>query len=318
MKTVIGVDLGGTKILIGEISFDGQVLSSENYTSVVTSQKDAVNRIKECLHDFLSTHQLQGHVQGIGIGLVGRVDRKQGIWIEIHPELSDAIELKKDIEQEFQLPCFIGNDVYCATLSELVYGVGQKSQNFIYMNIGTGIAARCVINGKILEGKHFDAGEIGHMVVDMNSDIECVCGNKGCVEPLASGLGLHNRTMELIDQYPQTCIQKPSQDQRVGAKELFNGYDQGDELCQVVLNRALKAVAITIMNLIRVSDPDAIVLGGGVGSSQWFVEHLKSYLNPKTIRFIENSIQASSQDVKNIGLKGAGLLVIQNIWKGGE
>lgn len=317
MRTVLGVDLGGTKILIGELTLTGEVLSQKSYTSIVVSQKDATQCIKECLHDFLSTIPLIGQVQAIGIGVVGRVDRKRGIWIEIHPELSQQIDLAKEIESEFHRPCYIGNDVYCATLSEKIYGIGQETDDFIYLNIGTGIAARCVINGQIIEGKNFDAGEVGHMVVDMNSDVECVCGNKGCVETLASGLGLHNRVMELIEQYPHSCIQK-KESGRIGAIELFEGYDQNDELCKIVVDRALKAVAITIMNLIRVSDPDAIVLGGGVGSSYWFIEHLLMLMNTKTTRFITKGIQKTKQEAKTIGLKGAALLAILEIEKAGE
>jgi glucokinase len=317
MRTVLGVDLGGTKILIGELTLTGEVLSQKSYTSTVVSQKDATQCIKECLHDFLSTIPLIGQVQAIGIGVVGRVDRKRGIWIEIHPELSQQIDLAKEIESEFHWPCYIGNDVYCATLSEKIYGIGQETDDFIYLNIGTGIAARCVINGQIIEGKNFDAGEVGHMVVDMNSDVECVCGNKGCVETLASGLGLHNRVMELIEQYPHSCIQK-KESGRIGAIELFEGYDQNDELCKIVVDRALKAVAITIMNLIRVSDPDAIVLGGGVGSSYWFIEHLLMLMNAKTTRFITKGIQKTKQEAKTIGLKGAALLAILEIEKAGE
>lgn len=318
METVIGIDLGGTKILIGEVTLDGDVLSTQKYISDVTSQRHAVNCIKDCLHDFLSTVGIQGEVQGIGIGLVGRVNREEGVWIEIHPELSETIYLAKELETEFNMPCYLGNDVYCATLSEKNYGIGQETDDFIYLNIGTGIAARCVIKGHILEGKNYDAGEIGHMVVDINSDIECVCGNKGCIEPLASGLGLHNRIMELIDQYPQTCIKIPENNQRLEAISIFRGYDQGDELCQCVLDRAFKAVAVTIMNLIRVSDPDAIVLGGGIGSNDWFIEHFMLFMNPKTLRFISKGIQKTSQNAKTIGLKGAALLVIEQLRKGGE
>lgn len=313
METVIGVDLGGTKILIGELTLDGEVLSKKLYPSNVTSQKMAVQCIVESLHDFFHTTSLSGHLKGIGIGLVGRVNRQSGEWIEIHPELSESIFVKDLIEKEFQLPCFIGNDVYCATLSEQRYGIGKNYNHFIYMNIGTGIAARLVVDGKILEGAHFDAGEIGHMCVDMNSQVPCICGNHGCVETLASGLGLHNCTMDVIDQYPNSCIKKPVKNQRVSALELFRGYDQHDELCEFILNRAFQAVSATIMNLVRVCDPQAIVLGGSIGGNEWFIQHIKTYLNPQTMRFIKEGIQPCQQDVETIGLKGAGLLVIEGV-----
>lgn len=314
MKTVLGIDLGGTKVLIGELSLSGEVLHSIRYPSNVTSQRIAVDEMKKSLKDYLNTHSSIGEIQAIGIGLVGRIDRENGKWIEIHPELSKEIEVAREIEEEFHLPCFLGNDVYCATLAEKTYGMGVRTSNFIYMNVGTGIAAGCVVNGKILEGSHFDAGEIGHMVVDMHSDIECPCGRKGCVEVLASGLGMHNRAISLLEDYPQSIIKKPESG-RIHAQQIFDGYDKKDKLCQIIIDDALNGVATTIMNLIRVTDPDAIVMGGGVASSQWFIDLLKTRMNPKTIRFIDKGIAQTQLDIQTIGLRGAGVLAINGINK---
>ncbi|MFV0393889.1 MAG: ROK family protein [Coprobacillaceae bacterium] len=314
MKTILGVDLGGTKILIGEISITGEVLSKKNYSSVVTSQREAINRVKDCINDFFETTEIKGEVQGIGLGLVGRIDRKKGIWIEIHPELSNAIEVSKEIEREFNLPCYLGNDVYCATLSEKTYGMGNKTDHFIYMNIGTGIAAGFVVDGKIMEGANYDADEIGHLVVDYHSNVECPCGRTGCVEVLASGLGLHNRAMSLLDTYPNSMIKKPVQG-RISAKDLFLGYENQDELCKKVIDDALDATATTIMNLIRVTDPKAIVLGGGVVNDGWFIDYLLPRMNQKTIRFISEGIARTKLEPSTIGLRGAALLVNEHINK---
>lgn len=314
MKTVLGIDLGGTKVLIGELSLAGEVLQSKRYPSNVTSQRTAIDGIKESLKDFLKCYPSIGNIQAIGMGLVGRIDRENGRWIEIHPELSQSIDVVKEIEEAFQLPCFLANDVYCAALAEKTYGMGVRTSNFIYLNIGTGIAARCVVNGTILEGAHYDAGEIGHIVVDMHSDIECPCGRTGCVEVLASGLGMHNRAMSLLAQYPQSIISAPASG-RIHAQQLFDGYDKHDKLCQVIIDDALNGVATTIMNLIRVTDPDAIVMGGGVASSQWFIDHLMPKMNPKTIRFIHEGIKQTQLDVQTIGLLGAGVLAIMKINK---
>ena len=311
MKTVLAIDLGGTKILIGELTLDGKVLQSKRYPSIVTSQRVAIDTLKKALKDFLEDTQLQGEVQGIGIGLVGRIDRDNGIWIEIHPELSQSIDVAKEIEAEFGYSCYLGNDVYCATLAEKTYGIGKQTGHFIYMNIGTGIAAGCVVNGNILEGANFDAGEVGHMVVDFNSEIACPCGRTGCVEVLASGLGMHNRAITLLKQYPDSLIKVPTSG-RITAYQLFRGYDAGDEMCQTIVSDALKAVATTLMNLIRVTDPKAIVLGGGV-VDEWFIDHLAAYFNPKTIRFITNGVSQTSLEAKTIGLRGAALLVNQNL-----
>lgn len=311
--TALSIDLGGTKILIGEIDATGEVLASKSYPSDVSTQKIAVLKIKEALHDYKETIGFIQQPIGIGLGVVGRVDQENGIWIEINPEVSESIQLVKEMEEEFKLPCFIGNDVYCATLAEQIFGNGNLTKNFIYLNIGTGIAAGAVVEDQIIEGGHFNAGEIGHMVVDMHSDVACPCGRKGCVEVLASGLGLHNRTMSLMGNYPQTIIEKPAAGNRVSGKTLFEAYDQDDELARVVVDEALLGVANLIMNLVRVTDPEAVILGGGVVRDGWFITHLSSYLNAKTLRFVTHGVILTNLEAKTIGIKGCSLLVFNQI-----
>ncbi|GGG60369.1 ROK family protein [Paenibacillus radicis (ex Gao et al. 2016)] len=311
-KSVLAIDLGGTKILIGEVSLGGEVLGSKVYESEVVSQEQVFETLTAALEDYIKEVGLQREAAAIGIGVVGRVNTSEGIWFEIDPSRSRPMELARRIGERFALPCTIGNDVYCATLAEQEWGCGTYSDNFIYMNIGTGIAARSVVNGKPIIGGHFNAGEVGHHVVDNNSDVQCVCGRKGCVEPLASGLGMHNRIVAMKPSYTDSIIVIPSEG-RVDVAEIFAGYDQGDRLCIEVVDTALQAVADTIMNMVRFSDPDTVVLGGGVVSGSWFVDKLQSRLQAKTMRFVINGVKKSTIDEAFIGLKGASRLAIRSM-----
>lgn len=312
MKTILSVDLGGTKILIGEVCTDGTVLSSRRYSSTVTSQREALSRITGCIKDFLKKEPLQGEVLAIGIGVVGRVDRSRGIWLEIHPELAEPLDVAAEIRQEFGYPCYISNDVNCATLAEKLLGMGKLTDDFIYLNIGTGIAAGFVVNGEILEGSSYDAGEVGHMVVDFKSDVSCPCGRSGCLEVLASGLGMHNRAAALMNKYPNTLIKK-QRERRITSNELFEGYEKGDPLCVDLINDALDAASTAVMNLIRVTDPEAVVLGGGVVNSGWFIEKMLPKLVPKTIRFVTKGIAKTTLNPSTIGLQGAGLMAFSSL-----
>lgn len=179
------------------------------------------------------------------------------------------------------------------------------------MNIGTRITVGFVINERILEGANYDAGEIGHMVIDYHSSVEYPCGRNGCVEVLAYGLGMHNRATALLDKYPNFII-NTSIEERISSKELFDGYEEKDILCQLVVNDALDAVDTTIINLIRVTNPKVIVLGGIV-NDDWFIEHLLPKMNSKTIRFITEGIKCTQLEPSAIGLRGASLLVSQHL-----
>ena len=306
-QTVLAVDLGGTKILIGEVTPAGEILTSEKYPSTVVDQRSATEKIKAAIKNYLQQHSIQGDLIGIGMCVVGRVDTDRGQWMEIHPGLSDPIFLADEITQTFQLPCWITNDVSGAALAESILGIGQETGNFVYINIGTGIAARVVADHQLIKGGNFNAGEVGHMVVDMRSDDLCTCGRKGCVELFASGLGMHNQTVKFAPDYPSTML-TIEEGKRVTFQELIGAYEANDPLARKVVDQALQAVAALTMNLIRVSDPEAIIFGGGVMNDGWFLDHLVTFLNAKTIRFITKGMRVTTLNPNEVALKGAATL----------
>ncbi|WP_238327815.1 ROK family protein [Paenibacillus gorillae] len=307
-ESVLAVDLGGTSIVVGEVTPDGEVLGIKSYASDTTTQSVALAAIIRAIDDYKGTIGFQAKKQlAIGIGLVGRVDEKRGIWIEIEPGKTEVLDVRGIIEQRYGLTCGIDNDVACATKAEQQFGWGKESQNFIYLNVGTGIAAGMVAEGHYVNGASFNSGEIGHMVVSMDSDVACGCGRKGCVERIASGLGLHERVTALRNQYPGTALPEPTGGERVAAAVIFEAAQGGDELALKVSEDAAKALAALVMNLVRVSDPDTIVLGGGVVKNDYFAGRVQSYLNPKTMRFVAHQLVQTKQATTEVGLAGAAL-----------
>lgn len=309
METILAVDLGGTKILVGEITKDGKILHTHAIPSIITDMDKVVQQIFQAIDTYLARYGLEGQVIALGIGLVGRVNFHEGIWYEIHPELVGPIALKEKLEERYQFPTYIGNDVYCGTLAELHFGVGQKTKHFIYMNIGTGIAARIVSDGMIITGNSYDAGEIGHLVTNSDSDVLCICGRKGCVEALASGLGMHNRVVALIPNFPSTKLTIPDADEHISVIQLMEFYEQQDELAIKIIEEATTAVAETLMNLIRVADPHTIILGGGVINNDAFFDKILAKMDAKTTRFLLGGIVKTKLDVSKIALLGAAQLV---------
>lgn len=306
-NTVIAVDVGGTKILIGEVDQSGNVLQSRKFPSSITNQVEVEKQIINDLGTFMNEVTFIGEPQAIGVGIVGRVDVKSGIWDEIAPGNAQPQLIAADIAAKFGLPCAIGNDVYSATLAELNLGIGQRYRDFIYLNIGTGIAAGIVADGKIIVGHDHDAGEVGHMVVDMDSTVKCVCGRYGCAEVLGSGLGMSNRALSLLSEYPNSSLQKAVHTDRIAADALYNAYDQGDKLARIVVNDAIAANANLIMNLVKAFNPAAIVLGGGATADGWLLNHIEQELNAEAMRFVSGGVTLTQLDPATIALKGAAL-----------
>lgn len=303
-QTYIGADLGGTKLLIGEMDRTGHLLRWKRYPSGPLRQAQALELIQHGLDDFLEEQTPGCEVAAIGVGLVGRINNQTGTWYEISPTRKEPLEIGSILSKRYGVPCFVDNDVRSATKAELLFGMGRSSKDMIYINVGTGIAAGFVSGGALITGGHYNAGEVGHTSSGIGMRVPCECGREDCVEPVASGLGFDRCARILATEYPDTKLTIPEDGARVDVAQVFRLYDT-DPLCRQLTDNAARSVANLIMNLIRFNDPDTIVLGGGVVADGFLYQKILERLNPHTIRFVTNGIVLTALDPHYIGLLGA-------------
>ncbi len=246
--------------------------------------------------------------------MIGRINPEQGEWLQIDPKRTTPIPLAKELSKRYDMPCFIDNDVKSATRAVQLFGLGKTSNNFIYINVGTGIAAGTVVNGQIIRGGHFNAGEVGHTHSGLCLAIPCGCGRNDCVEQIASGIGFNTCARILREKYP-TRLQIPEdQSRRVDATEIFSLSKQGDPLCVQLVENASMALANLIMNLTRMSDPEMIVLGGGIVSDGYLHTKILEKLNPTTMRFVTHGVVLTKLNPNFIGLIGAGAVAMNEAY----
>lgn len=306
MDTYLGLDYGGTKLLIGEMDQNGTILQKKRYPTGYTNQQEATDGILKCLDDYLATVGIVGTLKAAGMGIVGISDYKRGQWISMNHIVSGPpVPLAEMLEEKLGVPCFIDNDVRSATKAELIFGHGKESENFIYINVGTGLAAGFVCGGQIIRGANNNSGEIGHMVVDMHNELPCICGRKGCVENMLSGIGF---TRQVCEYNRDDLLQH---NQKADVIKIFELADQGDENCVEITEYAADTLAAVIMNLVRTTDPDTVILGGGVMSSGWLLEKVKSRLEPHTMRGVTRGVVLSSLPIGEVGLIGAASLGVK-------
>lgn len=310
MNTYLGLDMGGTKLLIGEIDAFGNILQYKKYDTGYFSQQDALNIIRQSLDDYIQTVGWYDQKPvAMGIGIIGRVDTTNGIWLQIDPHRTQQIFLAKELSEIYGIPCHIDNDVKSATRAERVWGYGRTSRNFIYINIGTGIAAGIVVNGRQIRGSHFNAAEVGHMTTNVSVGVKCACGRTDCVEAIASGIGFDACARLLQGRY-KTDLNICPKGTPVSVKDILALSRQGDPLCVTLVENASEAIAQLIMNLVRVTDPDTVVLGGGIISDVRFYEKVLSKLNANTMRFVSNGVVITHLNPDFIGLLGAGAVAM--------
>lgn len=311
METYLGLDFGGTKLLIGEVDRDGNILECKKYMTGYVNQQSAVEIIRSSLGDYLRTVGTgDRRPAAIGIGMIGRVDTETGRWLQIDLDRSQPIDLAYSLTETFGLPCYLSNDVKSATMAEQRWGYGKLTDNFIYINIGTGIAAGTVINGNITRGSHFNAGEVGHTQTGVRTGVRCCCGRTDCAEAIASGIGFDLNARLLAPYYPDTALRLPDKNSRVDVRRVYELARKNDSLCTVLVDNAATAIANLIMNLVRVTDPDTVVLGGGIVSDPMMYTNILQRLHKGTMRFVTNGVVITRLDPAYVGLLGAAAVAV--------
>jgi len=308
----LGIDFGGTKMLIGEANPDGRLLVYQKYPTGYMDQAQALRCIQEALDDYMGNRPPNaGRIVAMGIGIIGRVDGESGIWCQIDKQRNEEILLASIMSNRYGMPCVIDNDVRSAAAAESRFGCGKDSKNFIYINVGTGIAACIVMGGRIMRGGHFNAGEVGHTQVGVSVGVPCSCGRIDCVESIAAGVGIDLCARLLAPKYPDTTLHIPTGDERINDHEVFEKA-QTDELCGILTENAAKGIANLIMNLVRVSDPDTVALGGGIVADGVLFSHIKKYFHDHTMRFVTNGVELTGLEGKTAGLLGACTLAMNS------
>jgi glucokinase len=247
----IGVDLGGTKICTGIIDEQGVLVHSHETPTLAEKGPEAViERIKATIDAALE--QARGtEVAGIGIGAPGPLNPYRGVVLG-PPNLPgwDEIPLAKMIHEAYKLPVYLENDANAAAIAEHRFGAGKGTQQMVYITVSTGIGAGVVVDGQVRQGATGAFGELGHIIVDPDGP-PCSCGNRGCLEAVASGTAIARMAREVYG--------KP-----ITAKEVAALAEDGDQTAQQILDKAFRFLGLGLVNAVNLFDPEVIVVGGGV------------------------------------------------------
>jgi glucokinase len=265
---ILGVDLGGTKILAGVFTHSLESLSTAKVSTKPQRGVEAVvERIARCVQDAVDEADLTlKQVAGIGIGAPGAVDFATGTVI-FAPNLEGwkEVPLKKVLEKQLGVPVFVENDCNISALGVYVTELKSKPRHMVGIFVGTGIGSGLILNGELFSGAGHTAGEIGHMVLEVNGP-KCGCGNKGCFEALASRTAIFQQIKAGIKDGQKTVLTdllgNDLDDLRSG--DLRKAIRRGDKFVDRVVEGAAEYIGIATANLVNILNPEVIVLGGGV------------------------------------------------------
>ncbi len=266
MMETVTIDLGGTHIKMGLI-VNNQTLDTETILS--HSENDfslTMNRVSGCINVLLERNKLRpAQIAGIGISIPGIVDVTQNKVLSINKKHEAATQFDfNQWSQKIGIPKLVmENDARSALVGERQYGAGKRCDNIVMITLGTGIGGAALINGKLLYGKHYQAGCLGgHFIINYHGD-ECSCGNIGCVESEASSWKLP----ELIKNHPLYANSGWVTEEELDFEKLIDKYRKNDSLAIDITHNCLKAWAATAINMIHAYDPEMVIFGGGIMSS---------------------------------------------------
>jgi glucokinase len=313
---VIALDLGGTKLAGALFSNNGDILFKTNYSIDKRQGTEVGKLISQTANELLDrSKEINEIVSAIGICVPGVAHAKTGkVWAPNIPGWDDyplLDELQQSINDK-DLKIKIDSDRACYILGEVWKGNARGCSDAIFLSVGTGIGAGILINNEVLRGSHDIAGAIGWMALDRPFKEKYVsCGD---FEYNASGEGIAKVAKEMVNTSKNESALKKTDPEKFLAKDIFDGYENGDELSKKVIRNAIECWGMAVANLVSLFNPEKIIFGGGVfGPALRFLDDIyieaKKWAQPISIQQVRLEGSALGNDA---GLYGAGLLALKD------
>ena len=266
MKSYIGVDLGGTNIRAERFTPEAASLARfELKTNAHEGPRPVLDRLVQVIQKV--TPADRGELGGIGIGAPGPLDPKAGVVIKAANLPGwENVPLRDVLQARFGVPVWLGNDANLAALAEWKYGAARGHDDVLYLTISTGIGGGIISGGRVITGARGMGGEVGHTIAVGPDGPLCGCGQRGCLESVASGPAIARRAVERIREGVQSRILAlaPGGLADVSAETVGRAADEGDRLAREVVGDAGAHLGRSIASLMHIFNPSIVVIGGGV------------------------------------------------------
>lgn len=315
MTKRIGIDVGGTNVKIALVDGEGKIIYSNSVpTYAQMGYEYTVNNIKQAIRDLMKeTNTDAKEIEGIGFDFPGQVDYKTGV-VKLAPNIPGWINvpIAQMIEEEFNIPTRIDNDVRCAALGELKFGAGKGCENFVCITVGTGIGSGLVINGQLVRGAANAAGEIGHIKLQMNGGPICGCGDTGCLEAFASGPSIVAMAQEYLKGGKSTKFREMAgADGEITPYIVAKAAEAGDPVAKRIFEIIGTYIGMGLVSVINLLNPEKVIIGGGVAAAgDLLLDPIRKTIKERAMVVAGNSVEIVPAELGNsAGVIGASMLV---------
>ncbi|MBE6062989.1 MAG: ROK family protein [Clostridium butyricum] len=267
----IGVDLGGTNIVVGLVDQDGKIIKSLNRpTKKERGVEPIFDDIFDMCNQLINEFKLdKSNLKGVGIGAPGMIDNKNGIIVYSNNIKVNNFNVREYAKGKLDFDIEVANDADSAALGEVAAGSAKGCSNAIVVTLGTGVGGGIIIDGKIFAGFYPGGAEIGHIIIEKDGR-PCSCGNNGCFEAYSSASALILAAKKKAEANKDSLLFKLVEGdlEKMNAKIPFDAAQSGDKAGQEVIDEYLDYLAVGVANLINIFKPEAILLGGGVSKQE--------------------------------------------------
>lgn len=313
-EVAVGIDIGGTNTVFGFVDREGNVLTEGK---LKTSQYDEIEVFVAALYEKITIagQKLKDDfvIAGYGIGAPmgninkGTIEHAAGLpWKGIVP-LADIFH------RHTSLPVIVTNDANAAAVGEMIYGGAKGMKNFVVITLGTGLGSGFVIDGKLVYGQDGFAGELGHTAIRPgDSNRECGCGRKGCLETYVSATGLKRSLLKIMaDSNQPSELRKLSFDE-LNAEIIHDAAKRGDYIAKKAFTHTGRMLGFKLADVVAHTNPEAIFLFGGLALAKDLIfEPAKQYMEENLLSIYQGKVKllASELSTQNAAVLGASSLV---------
>jgi len=324
-RFVIGVDLGVGVVEVIIANLEAKIIAKKSIEiRDIEEEKEynlVLNKLTYMIREIIEESNIEkDKIMGIGMAVHGIVNASTGVS-EFAPYYKwKNVQISKDIEEAFGYPVCIDNDVRAMALGESWFGCAKGIDNFITINISNGIGAGIIIDNKPYYGVDYSAGEIGHIVVEVDGP-KCNCGNCGCLESISSNKSLVKKAIKLIKQGTETQMLKGKEDvEDITINDICDAATNGDEAAITLLKEAGRYIGLVVSNLVNTLNPMQVVMVGEIMlSNDYALDSIKA-----TVKKVGFQLPAQKAKIlqsalgSNSAVIGAVTLVLQEVFKGKE
>jgi glucokinase len=258
----LGIDIGKSHLKAGIVDEDGRIFAQRHQDFECHDLPGLTGQISLLFQQLQQADQ-SFSIAGIGLGLPAMISREMDqVALSLPLPFLNRVNFREHISNMAGLPVVLDSDANVAAYGEMLMGVAQEAQHFIYINIGSRVGASIVLDRRIYRGISGFAGELGHVSLDPDGR-KCSCGAQGCVERYISASSISQRVVERLSLNPSSALQIIT-DRPVSALDVTAAAALGDKMASVIISEVGRYLGVTISNLIDLLNVELVVLGGGL------------------------------------------------------